>query len=104
MAQKVQFLLVISAALLAGTVGVAAGLYVPPAAGATGPLLVVVAPWSGTPEDIVTRAGGTVIGPDRAPMSVLAQGATPDALEQAGAFWVLDPSALSLFCSDGIDG
>ncbi|MCG7493086.1 hypothetical protein [Thalassobius sp. Cn5-15] len=62
------------------------------------PVLVVAPPWSGGAEAVVAAAGGAVVGPTQAPLSVLATGASADGFRQSGAWFLLDPGALSYFC------
>lgn len=69
-----------------------------PQAVSTGPLVVVSLPWGQDPALIVAAAGGQVIGPARAPLAVVAMGATAEALNHAGAFAVLDGTAASFLC------
>jgi hypothetical protein len=65
----------------------------------TGPFLVVSAPWGNRAAEIVEQSGGQVIGPTRAPLSVLAAGVSAKSLKQNGAWAVLDPKALGVFCT-----
>lgn len=65
------------------------------------PVLVVAPPWSGGAEAVVAAAGGWVVGPTQAPMSVLATGASLDAFKSAGAWFLVDPGAISFFCVSG---
>lgn len=67
-------------------------------AGGSGLVLVVAPPWQGGASEVVRAAGGRVIGPTRAPLSVLSDGATPEALRAAGAWAVLDPASLQFLC------
>lgn len=62
------------------------------------PVLVVAPPWSGGAEAVVSAAGGAIVGPVQAPLSVLATGASAQDLRHSGAWFLLDPSALSFFC------
>jgi hypothetical protein len=62
------------------------------------PVLVVAPPWSGGAEAVVAAAGGAIVGPTQAPLSVLATGASASDFRQSGAWFLLDPSALELFC------
>lgn len=75
------------------------GLAVTPPAPGNGPVLVVVSPWGDAPEQVVLRAGGRLAGPEQAPLSVLAYGATPDQLFAAGAWIVADPGRLPFLCA-----
>ncbi|WP_146204970.1 hypothetical protein [Meridianimarinicoccus roseus] len=68
-----------------------------------GPLVVVAPPWHGGPAAIVAAAGGRIVGLDQAPLSVLADGASAEALREAGAWFVLGSSALNFFCGTGAD-
>lgn len=79
-----------------GTELAAVALSAPGDAGA--PVLVIAPPWKGGPETIVAEAGGWVVAPVNAPLSVMATGATLDAFKAAGAWFLLDPDALSFFC------
>ncbi|WP_323780237.1 hypothetical protein [Thalassovita sp.] len=65
------------------------------------PVLVIAPPWKGGPQAVVAEAGGWVVSPVNAPMSVLATGASQDAFKSAGAWFLLDPGALSFFCGTG---
>ena len=62
------------------------------------PVLVVAPPWSGGAEAVVASAGGAIVGPTQAPLSVLATGASEEAFRESGAWFLLSPSALSFFC------
>lgn len=62
------------------------------------PVLVVAPPWSGGAEAVVTTAGGSIVGLTQAPLSVLATGASASDFRQSGAWFLLDPGALSYFC------
>ncbi len=64
-------------------------------------LLVVAAPWNGGAEAVVARAGGSVIGPERAMLAVLAHEANPEELRAAGAWAVVDWAGISFICGDG---
>ena len=65
------------------------------------PVLVVAPPWRGGPEAVVLAAGGTVIGPTQAPLSVLATDVSSRELRDAGAWFLLDPSKLAFLCASG---
>ena len=65
------------------------------------PMLVVAPPWSGGAEEVVRVAGGSIVGPTQAPLSALATGASVDAFKSAGAWFLVDPGALSFFCVSG---
>lgn len=62
------------------------------------PVLVVAPPWSGGAEAVVVAAGGAVVAPTRAPLSVLAAGVDEEKYREHGAWFLLDPAALSFFC------
>ncbi|SNX70173.1 hypothetical protein SAMN05878503_10582 [Cereibacter ovatus] len=66
-----------------------------------GPYLVVAPPWGGGAAEVVRQAGGVIVGPTQAPLSVLADGADAAALAAAGAWWVLDPTVLGISCGSG---
>lgn len=73
-------------------------LGVPPKAGK--PVIVFVPPWSDA-DKLVLRAGGQVVGPDVAPLAVLAYSEDPnffDKLRLAGALGVSDGSILADLC------
>lgn len=95
-----------SGSLLAGALGLALCVGVNVAAFASapasgdGPVLVVAAPWGGGPTQVVRRAGGRVLGPSKAPFSAMAADASPAAFVAAGAWIVLDGSALGFLCAD----
>lgn len=70
---------------------------------ALGPWVVVLPPWR-TASSLVEAAGGRLIGPVEAPMSVFVSATEPgvaERLEAAGAWAVLDPSSLELICGPG---
>lgn len=92
-------LLVIGLIASFGTELAAVALGAPGDAGA--PVLVIAPPWKGGPEAIVAEAGGWVVAPVKAPLSVMAAGASLDAFKAAGAWFLLDPGALSFFCASG---
>lgn len=75
------------------------GLVFSPVSIGDGPVLVVVLPWGASPEQVVLRAGGRLVGPEQAPLSVLAQGATPEQFRAAGAWLVADPGRLPFLCA-----
>lgn len=60
-------------------------------------LLVLVPPWA-EGEEVVHMAGGQVLGPVSAPLSVFATGTTPERLHAAGAFWVADGRLAARLC------
>lgn len=62
-------------------------------------LLVLAAPWGGGPQAVVASAGGRVIGPAATALSVTATGASPAALNKAGAWAVLDAGAVVALCA-----
>lgn len=64
-------------------------------------VLVVAPPWNGGATAVVQAAGGWEVGATRAPLSVLATGTTESALREAGAWFLLDPGLLDLFCISG---
>ncbi|MYM56170.1 hypothetical protein [Thalassovita mangrovi] len=64
-------------------------------------VLVIAPPWKGGPEAIVAEAGGWVVAPVNAPLSVMATGASLDAFKAAGAWFLLDPGAFRFFCVSG---
>lgn len=66
--------------------------------------LVIAPPWRGGAEAVVLAAGGRLIGPTQAPLSALADGATRQALKEAGAWAVFDPAALPIFCQTATEG
>lgn len=66
---------------------------------AHGDLSVVVAwPWGLSAEEIAQAAGGRVIGPVTKTTTVLATGASAEALKAAGAMLVLDETYAGLLC------
>lgn len=65
-----------------------------------GPVIVVAAPWGPSAEKIASLAGASVVGPVRAPLSVLAAGARPETYHAAGAIAVLSPKSLPFFCDE----
>lgn len=79
------------------------GVVFTPVAAGGGPVLVLVLPWGDTPEQVVLRAGGRMVGPEQAPLSVLAQGATPEQFLAAGAWLVADPGRLPFLCAAETD-
>lgn len=73
-------------------------LSLPAAAG--GLLLVVVPPWASA-VDVVDAAGGRPIGPEQSPFGLFATSDAqdfPDRLRDAGAWAVLDGTAVSTLC------
>jgi len=73
-----------------------------PATGA-GIVVVVLPPWMDA-DTLLTQAGGRVVGPERAPLGVLAQVETVSALKKLrhlGAWAVMDGAALAELC--GVD-
>lgn len=62
------------------------------------PVLVVAPPWNGGAEAVVAEAGGAVVGPTRAPLAVLAAGASFEAFMQSGAWFLVNPDALGFLC------
>lgn len=62
------------------------------------PVLVVAPPWSGGAEAVVLAAGGSIVGPTQAPLSVLAAGASEQAFRDNGAWFLVNPGAISFFC------
>ncbi|WP_299048486.1 hypothetical protein [uncultured Tateyamaria sp.] len=77
-----------------------AGLALQPDTGS--PLrLVILPPWSDGPA-LVTAAGGAVVGPETAPIAVLAQvddlQAFDTAIRALGALWVMDGASIAAFC------
>ncbi|MGP3696685.1 hypothetical protein [Rhodobacter sp. NSM] len=62
------------------------------------PFVVVAPPWNGGPEEVVQTAGGRLVGPIHAPLSVLAVGAPAETFLSAGAWLVLDASKLLALC------
>jgi len=62
------------------------------------PVLVVAPPWSGGAEAVVAAAGGSIVGPTQAPLSVLATGVSEQAFRDAGAWFLVNPGAVSFFC------
>ncbi|WP_424932467.1 hypothetical protein [Amaricoccus macauensis] len=89
-------------AMLAG--GVLAGpiLAVSQSAPMPGEVVVVaVPPWAPSPEDLVARAGGHMVGPERTAVAALAVSedpAFPDTLRGLGAWLVLDGRSLANIC------
>lgn len=63
-----------------------------------GPVIVVAPPWSEDAQRIVERAGGEIIGPARAPFSVIAANVPSAAYLDAGAWAVLSASAFAILC------
>lgn len=66
-------------------------------------LLVVAWPWRGTPQDVVARAGGYVVGFEHGLASVLATSFEPKfigRLRDEGAALILDGSRLVNFCGE----
>ena len=61
-------------------------------------VLVVAPPWSGGAEAVVAAAGGSIVGPTQAPLSVLATGVSEQAFKDAGAWFLVNPGAVSFFC------
>ncbi|MEM8655520.1 MAG: hypothetical protein AAGF36_12315 [Pseudomonadota bacterium] len=63
--------------------------------------LVIVAPWQDA-HALIASAGGTVLGPERAPFALLAQTSDPDQFNAAarslGAWWVTDGAAVAELC------
>lgn len=68
------------------------------ASDAVGPHLVI-GPGAG---EVVAHAGGHLIGPETAPFAVMADGVTPEALRDAGAWAVTGLPDLGVFCIEGI--
>jgi hypothetical protein len=68
------------------------------AADAVGPHLVI-GPAAG---EVVAHAGGHLLGPERAPFAVMADGASPEALRAAGAWAVTRVPDIGFFCIEGI--
>ena len=69
-----------------------------------GPVLVIGPPWDGGAAGVVQAAGGRIIGPTAAPLSVLATGASTEIFRQAGAWMVLDAAALNAICDWEFEG
>jgi hypothetical protein len=66
------------------------------------PVVAVFWPWADA-DAAVRAAGGRTIGPQRAPLGVLAAGQSDDfaaRLAEEGAFAVFDGAALAQICSD----
>lgn len=89
---------VLLAAGLATCFASAALAVIPVQAPGDGPFLVIAAPWDGGPSAVVKRAGGQLVGPETAPLAVLATDASADDLKVAGAWFVTSPSALPFLC------
>ncbi|MBP1806795.1 hypothetical protein [Rubellimicrobium aerolatum] len=68
---------------------------------ASGPMLVVASPLGGGAAARVAAAGGRLIGPASTSWAVLATGTTPEALQAAGAWMILDPAAIAAICGGG---
>lgn len=68
------------------------------ASDAVGPHLVI-GPRAG---EVVAQAGGHLIGPETAPFAVMAEGASPEALREAGAWAVTGLSDFGIFCIEGM--
>ncbi|MGK7752592.1 hypothetical protein [Roseovarius sp. C03] len=66
------------------------------------PALVVVSPWGADPARIIAAAGGREIGPGSAPLARLAVLDRPEDVVPAGAWAVMDATALASLC--GIEG
>ena len=67
------------------------------------PVLVVAAPWSDV-VGIVRAAGGAPVGPERAPMAILAIGGDRGCarlVSDGGAWFVLDGAPLPALCGVG---
>lgn len=65
------------------------------------PVLVVTAPWGPTPEQVIHKAGGDVIGPETAFLGLFATSSDPSFrhnLKTAGALAVLDARLLANIC------
>lgn len=65
----------------------------------SGPVIVVARPWGPSADAIAAAAGAQPVGPNPAPLSVIAAGADVQAYFAAGAFAVLDPGAVPFLCS-----
>ena len=66
------------------------------------PALVVVPPWGADPARIIAAAGGREIGLGSAPLARLAVLDRPEDATAAGAWAVMDATALASLC--GIEG
>ncbi len=65
------------------------------------PVLVVTAPWGPTPEQVIHKAGGDIIGPETAFLGLFAASSDPSFrknLKTAGALAVLDARLLANIC------
>ena len=60
-------------------------------------LLVIVPPWRAA-EAIVQAGDGQIVGPIRAPLSVLVSGGDAARMEAAGALWVADGQLAARLC------
>lgn len=96
--QKILLILLILAGLCATTALAATAFIAHSQEVSDGPLLVVTLPWGPDPAEVVAAAGGYVVSPARAPLAVVAAGASAATLNRAGAFAVLDATAASFLC------
>ncbi|MGR3564764.1 MAG: hypothetical protein ACU0FH_18945 [Heliomarina sp.] len=65
------------------------------------PVLVVSLPWGPSSEQIVQRAGGRLLGPETAPLGVLATSDVPEfrsRLRDEGAILVVGASLIASIC------
>jgi len=88
--------------VMLGSVAASAGLFAPPQDGA--PVLVVAAPWSGGPAQIIAQIGGQEIAPGRAPFGALAILDDPSLARDAGAWAVLDGRVIARLCGAQVEG
>lgn len=89
------FLMVVGFATCVASAAIAV---IPTGGPGTGPYLVIAAPWNGGPAAVVRSAGGQIVGPQTAPLAVMATDASVEALAAAGAWIVTTPSALPFLC------
>lgn len=92
---KSYFLLLLG---LATCVASAAIAMIPTGVPGSGPYLVISSPWNGGPAAVVRTAGGQLVGPQTAPLAVLATDTSVEALKLAGAWMVTSPADLPFLC------